>query len=347
VEAKHLFSDYDNRYAEYTDAFGEIVPEFLINDRVSADKLGGFVNYCFKPSPRFTTNLGFRADYFSMNDRVNWSPRLAVSYELTDRTALSGSTGLFYQNLPLLLLSQNSAHRKLHDPVAAHFILGMSHLLTSSTKLTIEIYQKKYRQFPIDPGQPALFLIDELFYRYGFFMNHGNLQSTGKALSRGVEVMMQKKLAENFYGLASASYFRSRYRGGDGVWRNRVFDNRWIFSIEGGYKPNSKWEMSLRWIYAGGSPFTPLDLSASQQLNRTVLDETRVNAERYPAYHSLNLRFDRRFHFSGSNLVFYFSVWNAYNRKNVATYFWNANEGKQDTIYQWTLLPIFGFEFEF
>lgn len=93
--------------------------------------------------------------------------------------------------------------------------------------------------------------------------------------------------------------------------------------------------MSLRWIYAGGSPFTPLDLNASQQLSRNVLDETRVNADRYPAYHSLNIRFDRRFHFSAANLVFYFSIWNAYNRKNVATYFWNANEGKQDTIYQW------------
>jgi len=81
--------------------------------------------------------------------------------------------------------------------------------------------------------------------------------------------------------------------------------------------------------------------------HRAVFDENRINLARYPDYHSLNIRFDRRFHFSRTNLIFYFSVWNAYNRKNVATYFWNDREQKQDEIYQWLLLPIFGLEYEF
>ncbi|MBD3169466.1 MAG: hypothetical protein GF307_08280 [candidate division Zixibacteria bacterium] len=41
------------------------------------------------------------------------------------------------------------------------------------------------------------------------------------------------------------------------------------------------------------------------------------------------------------------SLWNAYSRKNVATYSWNEIEQKEDTMYQWTLLPIFGIEYEF
>jgi hypothetical protein len=40
-------------------------------------------------------------------------------------------------------------------------------------------------------------------------------------------------------------------------------------------------------------------------------------------------------------------VWNAYNHKNVAQYFWDAEENKQGVIYQWSLLPIFGVEYEF
>jgi hypothetical protein len=34
------------------------------------------------------------------------------------------------------------------------------------------------------------------------------------------------------------------------------------------------------------------------------------------------------------------SVWNAYGRKNVAGYFWNATENRQDTQYQWSALPV-------
>ncbi len=131
------------------------------------------------------------------------------------------------------------------------------------------------------------------------------------------------------------------------IWRDRVFDNRFIFAMEGGYKPSHVWEMSLRWIYAGGSPYTPVDVAASQAAQSTVLQESRLNAERYPAYHSLNLRVDRRFTFPHANLVAYLSVWNAYNRKNIASYFWNEGENKVDTIYQFGMLPVIGLEYEF
>jgi len=347
LEAKRLITDYDNFYAEYTDALGDTVPAFSLDEKVTAGKLGIFVNYIAKPFLRLITTLGLRSDYFSYNEKSTFSPRFAFSYWLTEGWSVNGSTGMFHQNLPLLLLSPNEENRSLKDPVAVHYILGIEHLLSENTKFTLEAYQKDYQNLPLDSSQPALFVIDELFYRYGFFFNHEQLIDMGKASSRGIEIMLQKKLARDFYGLASASYFRTRYQDGDEIWRDRVFDNRFIFSIEGGYKPNNKWEFSLRWIYAGGPPYTPFNIEKSKQINRAVLDENKINQARYPDYHSLNVRFDRRFHFSGSNLVFYFSVWNAYNRKNVASYFWNENENRQDTIFQWSLLPIFGLEYEF
>ena len=347
IEAKHLISSYRNFYADYTDALGDTVPAFQFNDRLTASKYGAFVNFMAKPFMKLTTTIGVRADYFSYNKNNHLSPRFAFAYQFTERTSLNGSAGLFYQNLPLILLSQNTENRKLKDPSATHYVLGIEHLLTENTRLTFEVYRKEYQNFPIDPTQPALFLIDELFYRYGFFFNHGSLTDNGRATAQGMEITLQKKLAKDIYGLASVSYFRTRYQGGDGIWRDRVFDNQLILSLEGGYKPNRKWEFSLRWIYAGGPPYTPFDISASEKLNRAVLDGTRINESRYPAYHSLNVRTDRRFSFSKTNLVVYFSVWNAYDRKNIATYFWNENENKEDVVYQWSLLPIFGLEFEF
>jgi hypothetical protein len=347
IEAKHLITDYDNFYSEYTDALGGTVPALVLDKQTSANKFGVFANYISKPIRNFTTTLGVRADYFSYTKRGTISPRFSFSYQLTRLTSIKGSTGLYYQDLPLLLLVQSEDSENLKTPVATHYVVGIDHLITENTRFTLEVYQKDYDNFPIDPSQPALFLIDELFYRYGFFFNHEQLVDNGKAYSRGIEIMIQKKLAKDFYGLVGASYFRTKYKGGDGRWRDRVFDNRIIFSVEGGYKPNNKWEFSARWIYAGGAPYTPFDLEKSRELKRAVLDENRINEARYPDYHSLNIRFDRRFNFLRTNLIFYFSVWNAYNHKNVATYFWNEKEGKQDTIYQWLLLPIFGLEYEF
>jgi len=198
----------------------------------------------------------------------------------------------------------------------------------------------------MNPDQPELFTIDEMIYS-NYFQFQPNVRDDGNARSYGVESTLQKKLKAGVYGLLSAAWFRSQYRDLNGTWRNRTFDNRVILSAEGGYKPNDKWEFSLRWVFAGGPPYTPLDLEASQEINRSVYDQARVNESRYPAYHSLNLRADRRFNFSNSNMIVFISIWNAYNRENVASYFWNEVEKKQDKILQWSMLPIFGIEFEF
>ncbi|MEZ4762510.1 MAG: hypothetical protein R3C26_04675 [Calditrichia bacterium] len=74
------------------------------------------------------------------------------------------------------------------------------------------------------------------------------------AVARG-GIADPEKLVEKVYGLASASYFTSRYQNPGEMWRNRVFDNRFTFSVEGGFKPNNRWEFSLRWIFAGGAPY--------------------------------------------------------------------------------------------
>lgn len=347
VCAEHSITEYDKFLGEYTDALGGSTPEFYMDDEISADKLGIYASYIWKPIHKLTTTLGVRTDYFSYNEAVHISPRLSASYSLTNKTAISGSTGVFYQELPLVLLLQTEENRDLKAPVAYHYVVSLKHLLTENTQLTLEAYQKDYDHFPLEPSTPSLFIIDEHAYRYGFFFNHEGLVDSGKARSRGVELMIQKKLAKDFYGLVSGAYSRVKYQDYNDVWRDRVFDNRYNFSVGGGYRPNKVWEFSMRWIYAGGRPYTPFDIAASESINRGVLDQNNINGERYPDYHSLNIRFDRRFYFRNSNLIFYLDIWNAYNRENVSAYNWDESKNKPVTFHQWSLMPIFGLEYEF
>jgi outer membrane receptor for ferrienterochelin and colicin len=342
IDAKYLKHDYDNYLAETTNVIGDTIPELVLKDEIKAEKLGGFISLNYDLFQKFSTTLGLRVDYFSLNKNMTVSPRFACKYKLNIKTSLNGSVGVFHQNLPLLLLSQNEDNKDLKDPYATHYIIGIEHLLSKDTRLVVEAYQKNYSNFPVDPSQPGIFVIDDNFFNY-----YESLQDNGRALSRGVEVILQKKLAERIYGLTSATYFRSRYKGCDGIWQDRSYDNRFIVSIEGGYKLTPGLEMSLRWIYAGGVPYTPIDVEQSMANHRVVYDETRINEERYPDYHSMNVRLDKRFFFNKTNLVIYVSVWNAYNQKNIAEYYWNDTDQTVDEVYQWTLLPILGVEYEF
>jgi hypothetical protein len=346
-EAKYLFNVYDNYLAATSDALGTTVSALSVNKNVGANKFGAFASFIWSPFNALTTTMGLRFDYFSYNQKSHVSPRLSLSFKIDERASVNGSTGIFYQSLPLTILSQNGANKNLREPVAYHYVLGITRLLTENTKLTIEVYDKEYDNFPLDRLSPPLFILDESVYRYGFFSNHGQLTDNGKAFARGIEFMIQKKLAEEVYGLLSGSYFNARYRGYDSVWRDRVFDNRFMVSIEGGYKPNDEWEFSLRWIYAGGPPYTPFDEASSKLQNAGVFELARINDARQADYHSLNIRFDKRFHFEHSNFILYFSIWNLYDRKNVASYYWNKNKNEQDTLYQWGMLPVLGLEYDF
>lgn len=320
-------------------------PDFARGLDEEERRFGGFVSVIGRPAARLQLTAGVRTDYASLNENVVVSPRFAASYQLTPRLYLNGSAGLFHQNVPLFIVAQDAANRELKHMQARHLIVGVEYLFTPDTRLTVEVYDKQYRDMPQitddnGRGNPSYVLDNRGDYA-------GSLVSEGESYARGVDVMLQKKLAEQVYGLISASYFRARYTDFEGVERNRLFDNRVLFNVIGGYKPSDVWEVSIRWSYAGGRPVTPFDEVASQQLGDEVWDLSRFNAERLPAYHSLFVRADRRFNFRASSVVTYLSVWNAYSRANVEENYWNVAEDRTDERTQFSLLPVLGVEWEF
>ncbi len=343
IEYKYTQNNYKMHYGSFTNYLGDTTKAYDFIKTINSTQTSLFFNYISKYIKRLTATIGFRADYYGINEKIKIDHRLSFTYQINNTISINASYGIYHQNLPLIFTTD----KNLQIPKAIHYIIGFEKLLTENTKLTLEFYRKNYKHFPMSSDQPDLFLIDEIFYGYGFFFNHENLNSSGKAYAQGTELTIQKKIVKNFYGLIGASYFRAKYKNLNDKWINRTFDNKVIFSIQGGYKPNNKWEFSARWIYAGGAPYTPLNIEASRKFKHYIIDETRVNQARYPVYHSLNIRFDRRFYFKKSNLIFYLSIWNAYNHKNIAAYFWNIKKNKKDEIYQWPLLPIIGLEYEF
>ena len=346
AEIKYNFSNFDVLYDEWEDHYGNPTPGLQVNKKLNTFKTGFYAQHSIQITKKFKLQYGGRIDYFKYNDNLNFSPRISMAYKFSSGITLSGSAGIFTQELPTNFLVQNDEFMDLSTPRSNHFILGVSKMLDKSTRLSIEGYYKTYKNLPIDPSQPHLFIFDQSMID-GLFLNHENLVDDGESFSRGIEVMIQKKLASDFYGLISASFSKTKYKDSDGIWHNRIYDNEFNLTLEGGYIPNDEWEFKLRWIYAGGAPYTPFDLEKSEELNRGIWDLSKINNNRLPDYHSLNVRVDKRFYFSGSNLILYLSIWNAYGRENVAQYLWDEQENKPAKQLQWSTIPVLGVEFEF
>ena len=346
IEGGVILNKFDYIFEQWQDSYGKITPKLRVNNKMDGYKAGIFGVEHLQLTDKLKFTLGARADYFNLTDAFKISPRVSTSYNVDDKTTFSASAGIFYQDIPTYIISQNEKFKKLKTPKAQHYILGISRNLGESTRLSIEAYYKNYENFPIDPDQPNLFLFDQVSVM-GLFLNHERLVDNGKAISKGIEVILQKKLAKDFYGMAAGSISKARYRDFNGSWYDRIYDNQFNFTLEGGYVPNDEWEFKLRWIYAGGAPYTPFDYAASKENDKGIYDLSRTNSERLPDYHSLNIRVDKRFYFQGSNLTVYISVWNVYNRKNIAQYVWNEVKNEPDEQVEWSTLPVLGVEFEF
>ncbi|MCG8373566.1 MAG: TonB-dependent receptor [Balneolales bacterium] len=345
LELRAEQNDYDYFIAAQTNRSGEVQPDIFVNNEVNGSISSAFGAYTVQLTPRLSSTIGLRGNYNSYNEDFNIAPRAKARYQVNSRFGINASYGIQYQAAPRYLISQNEVLADLKSTRSDHYILGLDYLLTDDTQLTIEVYNKEYRNAPILPeintiGDPS-YILD------AFDQFYDVLEDDGEAYARGVEFLIQKKLAVDFYGMVSASYYRTRYKDFNGDWQDRIFDNQYLFSVIGGYRPNDLWELSVRWSILGGRSYTPIDPVASAAAGTEILDLTRFNEETYPAYHSLFARVDRRFFLKRTNMVVFLEVWNAYNQQNVETDFWNIQTQEIDRATQFNLLPVSGFKFEF
>lgn len=346
VELQGIFTDYDTYYGEYKDQFGNITPPINVDGKADGYKFGIFGVHHWNLFNDLRLDYGARLDFFSYNDNLNISPRASLIYNINSKTVLSLSAGMFHQNIPNNVLAQSNDFKSLNTPNAIHYTFSFSRQIWEATRLSVEVYYKDYYNFPMNPTQPTLFLFDQVQV-YGLFWSQQALEDNGRAISKGIEVILQKKLAKDFYGMVSGAISNTRYKDYFGDWYNRIYDNQFNFNIEGGYIPGNDWEFKVRWVYAGGAPYTPFDTDASQSAGVGIWDLNKTNSVRLPDYHSLNLRVDKRFYFDNSSLLLYLSVWNVYNRENIAFYYWNEITNQMDSQTQWSTLPVLGIEYEF
>jgi hypothetical protein len=312
----------------------------------TAFKAAAYMQYVYRLD-RFSVSLGIRADYFNLIDeKFAFSPRVSGSYELGNKTSLNASVGRYYQAPSYIWLVANPVNRNLTHIGADQFVLGIEHLIRSDTKVSLEGYIKRYFNYPASLTRPYLVMAntgagyggaEEGFASFGL----DPLMSEGSGLTRGIEFFTQKKLSEiPLYGTVSISYNESEFKGLDGIMRPNSFDQRWIFNVGGGYIFNDRWEISSKFRYATGRPYTPFNSDGSQ-------DPVLYNSARVPVNHSLDFRADRRWVFDSIVLITYIDIQNIYNRKAQDVPRYNRRTGEFERGGSIGILPSVGISLEF
>lgn len=290
--------------------------------------LFGTISYA-TPDERFTTSLGVRTDAnnFSsgmkgMSDQL--SPRLSLSYWLTDGVYLSGNAGLYYQLPPYTGLGFKDNNGKLVNKYLRYMrvsqeSIGLSWRPRNTFELSIEGFYKKYDKIPfsIVDGIPLACKGND----YGVIGNEA-LSSTSQGRAYGAEILMKWLIAKKLNLSTSFTLFKSEYRNNkESKYIASAWDNRYIFNMSGTYNFPHNWSLGMKVSCIGGAPYTPYDIDKSSLVTawnaqgRPYYDYGQYNTGRLPAFGQLDVRVDKTFYLKRCMLGFYIDLQNVTNSK--------------------------------
>jgi hypothetical protein len=283
-------------------------------------------------------NAGLRYDYFEyINDKNYISPRISASIAVLRNLNLNFSYGIFYQSPAYISIVSDPGNRNLKDIRADHYIAGLEYFPNKDTKASVEIYYKKYDNYPSSVYRPYLILANNGGdYQTSQTFVIEPLISCGNGYTKGVEFFFQKTLTSNIYGTVNVSLFRARYTALDGIERDGDYDNEALTTITGGYILGKGWEISSKFRFAGGRPYTPINPADGTQL------VSEYNTGRLPNYYSLDVRAQKVWNFSKWTLITYVDIQNITGRKNISGYEWNKYTNKIEARESIGVLPTIG-----
>jgi outer membrane cobalamin receptor len=330
---KTIDSDHLQWYAQDTTKSGFILPANTINYNPPVTyKIGGFLQTTLRPTPLLAINAGLRSEYFEFTDEQKLSPRLGLSFHLTDKMTLNAACGHYYQTPSTYVIALDPANQNLQSARSIHSIAGIDYQLNENTKMSVEIYHK------------------DLDNTWVFADTSRARTNLGSGFARGIEFYFQKKMSENFVGSMSYTYSQSRRRDADYLpLYDFEFDQRHNLTVVAGYKFPNNWRLGVKFQYASGMPYTPVAGTANNGDYWYLVYDDPFSA-RYPNIHKLDIRVDRYFHFENWSLVAYLDLWNVYNRENVVYYAYQAGADgtlKEETSYDFPILPLIGLSAQF
>ncbi|MFM6995187.1 MAG: TonB-dependent receptor domain-containing protein [Sediminibacterium sp.] len=298
------------------------------NTGVNFLRYGGFVQLGTRLlNDRLAISSGLRADAnsysaSSQNPLDQLSPRISLSFALSNTLNFSASYGTYYRlpSYTQLAYNNNGFTNPGKYIQSNHYVAGFELLPSSTTRFTFEGFYKGYKNYPVS-------MLDKISLankgiEFGAIGNEP-IQQDGKGRAYGFEFFAQQKLTEKFFGVFSYTLYWSEFSGVDQKLKPASWDNRHLVSATAGYKLPKNWELGIKFRYQGAAPYTPYNLEQSRlnylTLGSGVFDYDKVNTLRLKAFHSGDIRLDKKWNYKKTTFDFYIDIQNFYASKSTGS----------------------------
>ena len=300
--------------------------------------LEGYVQDEWRLGPTTRVQLGGRGTYFSIGDRLHFTPRLSLSQALSDKIRVKAAAGIYRQHLQLITTEAFSGG-DFWVPLDSTVEPGRSYQAVTGVEwtpsprylLSVDAYYTDLANLvTVDTELPD---DNEDTHSEAVF------KSGGTGWASGVEVFLQRRSGAltGWIGYALAWTRRTFPELNDGQPFPPKHDRRHDLSFVASYEVGA-WRLGANLAYATGQAFTPVSESPVQR-----------NSARLQPYHRLDVSASRSFGLWRANSEFYLQIFNVYSRRNEWFVQLDSVDPEVDPrkIKQLPIIPTLGFNFSF
>jgi outer membrane receptor protein involved in Fe transport len=289
--------------------------------------------------------------------RTEWqlSPRLGVSYPISERDALYFNYGRFYQIPRLEVLFQFLGQTEqgllpfgnplMEAETTIMYEVGVQHQFTPTVVGDVAMFYKDI--FGLTGTQAADLVEGSDFQNiYGPTATPVTYVNLDYGSVRGVEFKLTKRFSNRFSGSVTYTFSKATGSSSNELQGANVvsgdmdrapitelplnWDRNHVISANLYISEPGLWGCNIDWSYSSGAPYTPM-MPRERELRASL-----INTERLPARSTANVKGDKRWKIAGQEVSLFLEGRNILDRDNISTLSpgsWPGGSGNYTSYY--------------
>ena len=221
-----------------------------------------YTNHKVALSSRLSTVAGVNVMWFNLNNQWLVEPRISLQYKTSPSSTFSVAYAMNSRkettDTYFVLMDSKYPNEDLGLTRSHHISASFAQRLGENAMLKIEPYWQWLFDVPVEAGTTYSILNHRKFFQDRALVNEG----AGR--NYGIDLTLERYLKDGFYGMITATLFKSEYRDAQGQWHHTRHDRRYITNILGGKEwmvgksKKNVFGINGRLTMMGGDRYTPI-----------------------------------------------------------------------------------------
>ncbi|MEW6989243.1 TonB-dependent receptor [Colwelliaceae bacterium 6441] len=292
-------------------------------DKLKDQTVALYIDDIWQINDEWQLKVGLRGETNDYTEQSFLHHRLALQWQATESFSVNLKQGSYSRFPDVGTVLKKVGNPSLQSPKAQHYALGFDYQLNDLWLTSVDIYYKK---------------LDDLARSLDDDDNNAHLHYSNDMSgdAKGVEWVLERELADGWYGWASISWSESeRTDDYTKMTTEYYLDTPLLGNLVANYQWNERWDFGVRLTVRSGQKYTPivgLKVNPDHQ-DHFLPTYGELNSKTLPTYQRLDIQASYKTQYWGNDAQWTFALLNATGSDNISGYYYAPDGNETLTSY--------------